>query len=255
MCLQCLGPLGFPVPPAFFQYPMAYNGRTGAVTVSGMDVMRPKGFFPSEEGKAATYQISNQLDFEVELGIFLGTPVPKGKVLAAKDAAEHIFGFVLLNDWSARDIQKYEMTPLGVFHSKAFSTSISPWIVTLDTLKSSPADPPQSCKSDLESVLQLDESDHGAVSIAFHSTVFRTSPIANSSKVKDAYTDPIYRQRRSGCHPQRMQCQICPLESLPDGIIPLTLRFWTQNRRLDRHRHPLFTSESLMHRSARRHRS
>ena len=78
---------------------------------------------------------SKRLDFELEMGIFLSTPLPTGSILHIEDAKEHIFGFVILNDWSSRDIQSFEMAPLGPFHGKGFGTTISPWVVTMKALE------------------------------------------------------------------------------------------------------------------------
>lgn len=77
---------------------------------------------------------TKKIDFELEMGIFLSKPVPSGQILDIRQASEHIFGFVILNDWSSRDIQTYEMNPLGPFHGKGFGTTISPWIVTMEAL-------------------------------------------------------------------------------------------------------------------------
>jgi fumarylacetoacetase len=152
---------------------MAYYGRNGGLAVSGADVVRPSGIYPTNDGERARLRPTQKLDFEIELAFFISGSIPKGTIVSAKDAAEHIFGFVLLNDWSARDIQKHEMAPLGVFHSKSFQTSISPWIVTLDALKGSPAGPPQSNETDIESLLKCDAQDHGVFDLDFSAKVSR----------------------------------------------------------------------------------
>lgn len=82
-----------------------------------------------------TFAPSQKLDYEVELGMFVSNVVPYGQRVPASKAKDHIFGFVLLNDWTARDVQFYEMMPLGPFNGKAFATSISPWVVTLEALQ------------------------------------------------------------------------------------------------------------------------
>lgn len=97
----------------------------------------------------------------MEMGIFISKPIEPGQVVSARDAAEHVFGYVLLNDWSARDIQGHEMFPFGPFHSKSFLTSISPWVVTLDALKSSQSTLAASHANSISPILQCDESDHG----------------------------------------------------------------------------------------------
>ncbi|KAH7258471.1 hypothetical protein B0J15DRAFT_445764 [Fusarium solani] len=128
-------------PPSFFKFPIGYQGRTSSIVVSGTDIERPMGQFrdksvtdPLSE-KAIIYGPSKQVDYEVELAAIVGKPLPMRQRLNAEDAEEHIFGFVILNDWSSRDIQGFEMNPLGPFNGKSLGTSISPWVVTLEALE------------------------------------------------------------------------------------------------------------------------
>ncbi|KAF5987616.1 hypothetical protein FBULB1_2005 [Fusarium bulbicola] len=121
------------VPQNFFDLPAAYNGRASSVIVSGQNVTRPHGIVPGPNG--ATYSPSQKFDFELEMGIFISKSIKYGEPTLASRARDHIFGFVLLNDWSARDIQFFEMAPLGPFNGKATATSISPWIVTVEALE------------------------------------------------------------------------------------------------------------------------
>lgn len=128
-----------------YEYPLGYSGRPSSLVVSGTPVTRPRGFILNSTSGASrpTYQASRELDYEVELGIFISKPVPQGQIISSPAAAaEHIFGYTLLNDWSSRDIQKYEMPLLGPLHSKSFATSVSPWVVPLEALQSSACGPP-----------------------------------------------------------------------------------------------------------------
>ena len=152
---------------------MGYNGRVSTLCVSGTQVIRPQGYFVNEGDRRPTFQETKQLDFEVELGAFISKPIPTGTRINAKEAADHIFGYVLLNDWSARDIQKYEMPPLGPFHSKGFITTISPWIVTLDALRYSMHQPPPSNSTDIHPMLVADDSNHGVYDIQFSAKITR----------------------------------------------------------------------------------
>jgi fumarylacetoacetase len=125
-------------PPAFKKYPVGYAGRSSSITVSGAPVMRPLGQFIEDytvPDKKIIFGPSRGLDYEMEIAAVIGKPVEAGTYLNAKDADDHIFGLVLLNDWSARDIQGLEMNPLGPFNGKNFMTSITPWVVTLEALK------------------------------------------------------------------------------------------------------------------------
>lgn len=121
-----------PLPPAWLHLPIGYHGRAGTVIVSGRPVFRPAGIVATPDGPC--YRPTGRLDVEVELGFVVGVGVPRGQTVAASDAERHIFGMVLVNDWSARDIQAFEYRPLGPFLGKSFATSVSPWVVPLAAL-------------------------------------------------------------------------------------------------------------------------
>jgi fumarylacetoacetase len=122
-----------PLLPNWRHLPVGYHGRAGTVVVSGTPIRRPVGQLP---GDPPTFGPEPRLDIELELGFITGPGPALGTPIAAADAADHIFGFVLVNDWSARDIQRWEYQPLGPFLGKSFATSISPWIVPLEALES-----------------------------------------------------------------------------------------------------------------------
>lgn len=126
-------------PNTFHKLPMGYAGRCSSIYPSGTPVYRPMGQYIEDytvPEKNVVFGASRGLDYEFEIGAIVGKPVPAGAGTYAKDMDEHIFGLVLVNDWSARDIQGNEMRdPLGPFAGKNFSTSISPWIITLEALK------------------------------------------------------------------------------------------------------------------------
>src|SRR5262249_45978697 len=121
--------------PNWVHLPVAYHGRASSVVVSGTDVRRPKGQTKADDAPAPTFGPSRSLDFELEMAFFIGPGNELGRPIPIAEAAEHIFGMVLVNDWSARDIQKWEYVPLGPFLAKNFGTSISPWVVTLEALE------------------------------------------------------------------------------------------------------------------------
>ncbi|MCF6777004.1 fumarylacetoacetase [Thiotrichales bacterium 19X7-9] len=123
-----------PLLPNWRHLPVAYDGRAGSVVVSGTNFRRPIGQTKPNEG-VPIYSASKALDIEVEVGYFVGNATTHGEQITTEKAPEHIFGMVLVNDWSARDIQKWEYVPLGPFLGKNFCTSISPWVVTLDALE------------------------------------------------------------------------------------------------------------------------
>ena len=121
------------IPPAFKHLPMAYNGRTSSVVIGDTPVIRPRGQKMRGKGEVE-FAPTRSLDFELEAGIFIGAGNALGQPIPLRAAPEHIFGLCLLNDWSARDIQRWESFPLGPFLGKSFCTSISSWIVTSEAL-------------------------------------------------------------------------------------------------------------------------
>ena len=114
--------------------PIGYHGRSGTVVVSGTEIRRPHGQRKPPADETPTFGPSRRLDVEVELGFVIGKPSTLGEPVPVDRALEHVLGAVLVNDWSARDIQAWEYVPLGPFLGKSFATSISPWVVTMDEL-------------------------------------------------------------------------------------------------------------------------
>ncbi len=121
--------------PNWTEMPVAYNGRASSVVVSGTPVRRPRGQIKTPDNDRPIFAACRKLDIELEMGFVIGEGNALGEPIDCKDAESHIFGLVLLNDWSARDIQQWEYVPLGPFNAKGFATTISPWIVTLDALE------------------------------------------------------------------------------------------------------------------------
>ena len=120
--------------PNWTEMPVGYNGRASTIIVSGTDVIRPSGQLKPNADERPIFSPCKRLDFELETAFVVGKGNNIGQPIAVDDAAEHIFGMVLLNDWSARDIQKWEYVPLGPFNAKTFASEVSPWIVTMDAL-------------------------------------------------------------------------------------------------------------------------
>jgi fumarylacetoacetase len=121
--------------PNWRHIPVGYHGRASSIVVSGTNIHRPMGQVKTNDMETPVFQASNRLDFELEMGFIIGKSTKLGERISTKNAAEHIFGLVLFNDWSARDIQKWEYVPLGPFLGKNFASSMSPWIVTLEALE------------------------------------------------------------------------------------------------------------------------
>ncbi|KAI6710492.1 fumarylacetoacetase [Marssonina coronariae] len=124
--------------PNYTHLPVGYHGRASSVVISGTPIRRPNGQIlldPAADPKTPSFGPCRRLDIELELGCFLCKPNALGEPIRIKDAENHIFGFVLMNDWSARDIQTWEYVPLGPFNAKNFGTSISAWVVLADALE------------------------------------------------------------------------------------------------------------------------
>jgi fumarylacetoacetase len=121
--------------PNWRHLPVGYHGRSSSLILSGQDIYRPKGQTKPADSETPVFGPSKSLDFELETGFFTFEGKPLGQSISTTEADDYIFGMVLLNDWSARDIQTWEYVPLGPFLAKNFASSISPWVVTLDALE------------------------------------------------------------------------------------------------------------------------
>jgi fumarylacetoacetase len=156
-----------PLLPNYKWVPIGYHGRSSSVGISGESFPRPLGQTTAPGAQQPVLSPSKRLDFELELGIFIGTANERGRPIPMKDAESHVFGVCLLNDWSARDIQAWEYQPLGPFLAKNFASTISPWIVTLEALApyrvpfERPADDPQP----LPYLNSAEMREHGAIDL------------------------------------------------------------------------------------------
>ena len=121
--------------PNWVHLPVGYHGRSSTIVVDGSPIIRPRGQTKPPKQDNPIFSECKKLDYEVEVGVVVGKSNEMGKPVKVKDAEDYIFGLVLLNDWSARDIQTWEYVPLGPFNAKNFATTISPWIVTLEALE------------------------------------------------------------------------------------------------------------------------
>jgi fumarylacetoacetase len=125
-----------PLLPNYKYVPIGYHGRSSSIVASGTSVCRPRGQIRDDAtGAPPVFGPTRRLDYELEVGAFVGKGNPLGKPISIDEAPEHLFGLSLLNDWSARDVQAWEYQPLGPFLAKSFATTVSPWVVTLDALE------------------------------------------------------------------------------------------------------------------------
>ncbi len=124
-----------PLLPNWKHLPIGYHGRASSLVVSGTEIRRPSGQLPpAQEGAAPTFGPCRQLDYELEVGAYVALGNRLGETLSLADAEDYLFGITLVNDWSARDMQRWEYQPLGPFLAKSFATSVAPWVVTMEAL-------------------------------------------------------------------------------------------------------------------------
>jgi fumarylacetoacetase len=176
-----------PLTPNWKHLPIGYHGRSGTVVVSGTEVVRPSGQRKAPSDPAPTFGPSRKLDIEAELGFVVGGSSRIGHPVPVEEAGDHLFGVVLLNDWSARDIQAWEYVPLGPFLGKSFATSISPWVVTLDALASARVDLPG---QDPEPLPYLRGTGDAARGLDIHYEVVWNGTVVSRPEYRDIYWSP-----------------------------------------------------------------
>ncbi|KAF2021429.1 fumarylacetoacetate hydrolase FahA [Aaosphaeria arxii CBS 175.79] len=170
-------------PPSFHKYPIGYAGRCSSIVPSGTAIQRPLGQFIENYAAAEKNIIfgpCRALDYELEVGAVVGRPLAGGKGLHAKDAEEHIFGLILVNDWSARDIQGLEMNPLGPFNGKNFATTVSSWVVTSEALEAHKVAAPERM-SPVAGFLDAENAVNYRIDLAAEIT--RNGAVSNTCKV------------------------------------------------------------------------
>ncbi len=170
-----------PLPEHWKHLPIGYHGRAGTVFPSGTDVVRPCGLRRSTEGRPPTFGPTRTLDIEAEVGFVVGTPSPLGTRVPSSDVSHHVFGVVLVNDWSARDVQAYESAPLGPFLGKSFATSMSTWVLPLAALEGARVTPPRRDVPLAEHLADDPEEPWGLdldLTVSWNSTVVSRPPFA-----------------------------------------------------------------------------
>jgi fumarylacetoacetase len=147
--------------------PIGYHGRASSIVVGGTEIQRPSGQTKPPSAEEPVFGSSRSLDYELEVGIFVGKGNKLGQPIPISKAEQHIFGLCLVNDWSARDIQSWEYQPLGPFLAKSFATSVSPWIVTMEALSPYRAPMPKRPLGDPQPLAYLAEPDasQGAIDL------------------------------------------------------------------------------------------
>jgi fumarylacetoacetase len=167
------------LPPNWRHLPIGYHGRAGTVVVSGTDVVRPSGQRRPPDAQSPTFGPSERLDIEAEVGFVIGAASTMGSALSTEDFADHVFGVVLVNDWSARDIQAWEYQPLGPFLGKSFATSVSAWVVPLDALAAARVPAPAQSPPVLPYLAESDRYGYNIrIEVVWNGTVVSRPPFA-----------------------------------------------------------------------------
>ena len=214
-----------PLLPNYKYVPIGYHGRASSILVSGQDVLRPNGQTKPASAAEPVFGPSRSLDYELEVGIFIGPGNPLGQPIPINHAEQHIFGLCLVNDWSARDIQSWEYQPLGPFLAKNFATTISPWIIPMEALapyRVPLADRPDGDPAPLPYLVSDDLSHAGidiTLAVSLQSERMRQSEIApvqvSEGNLRDLYWSPaqLLAHHASG------GCNLRPGDLLATGTI------------------------------------
>jgi fumarylacetoacetase len=200
-----------PLPPNYKYVPIGYHGRASSVVVSRTPICRPHGQTIAPGAPAPLYGPTKMLDYELEVGIWIGRGNQLGHPIPSEEAEGHIFGLCLLNDWSARDIQSWESQPLGPFLAKSFATSVSPWIVTLEALEPFRVPPLERAASDpaplpyLQSARNMSFDVH--LEVLIQTTQMRADNLPparlSQSNLRDLYWTPgqlVTHHTSNGCN-------------------------------------------------------
>ncbi|MBQ0715959.1 MAG: fumarylacetoacetase [Sulfitobacter litoralis] len=204
------------LPANWLHIPVGYNGRASSVVVSGTDIHRPNGQSKAPDADVPSFGPSKRLDIELEMGAIVGTSCEFGTPITVDQADAMIFGYVLLNDWSARDIQGWEYLPLGPFQGKAFGTSISPWIVTAAAL-----DPFRTATPAREKELlpYLDSTIDGLFDIELEVLMQPEGAAKATSLSKTNYSRMYYSAAEQLCHHASGGCGMNSGDLLGSGTI------------------------------------
>ena len=198
------------------ELPVGYAGRASTIVVGGTPVRRPLGQIKRPDSARPVLAATEKLDFELELGAVIGVPSIMGERIGLAAAESHIFGVVLLNDWSARDIQQWESQPLGPFNAKNFATSISPWVVTLDALE------PLRCAQPTQEPLPLDHllpAGPGGFDITLELSLRPAGVAAASTIVRTNFRHMYWTMAQQVAHHTVGGCNLAVGDLLGSGTI------------------------------------
>jgi len=215
-----------PLFPNYKHLPVGYHGRSSSIVVSGTPIRRPSGQTKDDSAPGPTFGPSRQLDYELEMGFFIGPGNALGEPIQIENAESHIFGICLLNDWSARDIQKWEYQPLGPFLAKNFATTISPWIVTLEALepfrvpvaKRSEGDPP--ILPHLDSIVNQERGGFDIrLEVQLRSRIMREKALQSIPLSRSSLNDLYWTIAQMLTHHSSNGCNLQPGDMMGTGTV------------------------------------
>ncbi|MEQ1946980.1 MAG: fumarylacetoacetase [Bryobacteraceae bacterium] len=215
-----------PLMPNYKYVPIGYHGRASSIVASGTDVRRPLGQTKPPAAEAPVFGPSKLLDYELEVGIFIGPGNELGTSIAIREAESHIFGYCLLNDWSARDIQAWEYQPLGPFLAKSFASTISPWVVTAEALAPfrSPAFlRPEGDPAPLDYLTSPQDQENGALDVTLEvfllSEKMKQDGMAPTRVSRNFLRDLYWTPAQFVTHHSSNGCNLRPGDLLGSGTI------------------------------------
>ncbi|HEX4682196.1 MAG TPA: fumarylacetoacetase [Gemmatimonadaceae bacterium] len=214
-----------PLLPNYKWVPIGYHGRASSIVISGTPVRRPSGQTRDGEGPPV-FGPSRRLDYELEVGVFVGAGNPRAEAVAIGAAESHVFGLCLVNDWSARDIQTWEYQPLGPFLAKSFATTVSPWVVTLDALAPYRAAAFMRGAGDPEPLpylSSLDDTNSGGIAITLEvmvaSAQMRQRGVAPLRVSRGSFTEMYWTIAQLLTHHASNGCNLRPGDLLASGTV------------------------------------
>jgi fumarylacetoacetase len=212
-----------PLMPNWKHLPVGYHGRASSIVESGRGVVRPHGQTVGPDGPPPSYGPIRLLDYELEMGFFIGAGSDLGTPIPIARALDHVFGLVLVNDWSARDVQKWEYQPLGPFNAKNFATTISPWVVSLDALEPFMLSGPPRKSDDPANLDYLRWGDDIVIDIelevAIRSTQMRERGMAAHRVSLGNYKDMYWTIAQMIAHHTSTGCDLRPGDLMASGTI------------------------------------
>ena len=215
-----------PLLPNYKYVPIGYHGRASSIVPSGAEVRRPLGQTKAADAAAPSFGPSKMLDYECELGFYVGQGNRSGDPIDIDDAARHIFGFSLVNDWSARDIQAWEYQPLGPFLAKNFATTVSPWIITSEAIepyRTRAASRPAGDPEPLDYLRSREDEKRGGISatleVLIHSPRMRENGMAPMRLSRGSFTEMYWTVAQMLTHHASNGCNLRPGDLLASGTV------------------------------------